>query len=561
MTALDTLLGKLDHVRKSGAGYVARCPAHEDKAPSLSVRAGDDGRALLYCHAGCDYEAIVAAVGLQPSDLFERDPRVVYRIKSLAGKVVALHERTEAPYGKHIAWRRPDGASGLNGTATADLPLFAAHGLPPAPGPAVVVTEGEKAAAALISVGVVAVGTVTGAAGTPSAASLEALRGRHVVLWPDADDVGIGHMTRIGAALAGVAASVRWATWLDAPAHGDAADLVRARRDPLDVIDAASSFVVGPVAPTIGTMTGLDLDHSPPPPQLAEPFIAPRGVTVLYGKGGVGKGITAAYLIRRLVRDGHVVMILDYEGHPEEWGSRLRGLGLADDELRHVHYREPYGPEWTAQKGPLRDVAHLVRDDAATLGVTVLLVDSYTTATSTGDTMGGQAAAQEFFAGTAMVGLPVLVLAHVRGEAQRFPERPFGSVFVHNLARVTWAVESLDPDDHDPENPFAPQLVRLELRNMKRNRGGKHPPVLLTFAFNADGSILVTDETAGRRRLGDVIAGILDGPMTVPQIITAIHEDTDEKHPRAAIRSALLRDPRRFVVDTAKRPHRWSLRP
>lgn len=123
MTALDTLLTKLDHVRKSGEGYVARCPAHEDKAPSLSVRAGNDGRALLYCHAGCEWSAIVAALGLDPSDLFDRDPHVTYRIKNAAtGKVVALHERTDGPDGKQVAWRRPDGASGLNGTATADLP-------------------------------------------------------------------------------------------------------------------------------------------------------------------------------------------------------------------------------------------------------------------------------------------------------------------------------------------------------------------------------------------------------------------------------------------------------
>lgn len=313
-------------------------------------------------------------------------------------------------------------------------------------------------------------------------------------------------------------------------------------------------------ARTIGTRTALDLDHGPPAPQLAEPFIAPRGVSVIYGKGGTGKGVTAAYLIRRLVRAGHVPMILDYEGHPEEWGSRLRGLGLADDELRQVIYREPYGPDWIAKKGPLRDVAHLVRDDAAALGVTVLIVDSYTTATSTGDTMGGQAAAQEFFAGCAMVGIPALVLAHVRGEAQRFPERPFGSVFIHNLARETWAVEALDPDDADPENPFAPMIVRLELRNMKRNRGGRQVPQFLTFSFNADGSIDATDGTPDRRTLADLIDAVLDAPMTAKAIAAAIREDTGETCDERTVRTALRRHPRRFVADTATRPHKWSRR-
>lgn len=51
--------------------YVARCPAHSDRAPSLSVREGDDGRALVHCFAGCTAQEIVAALGLDLRDLFE----------------------------------------------------------------------------------------------------------------------------------------------------------------------------------------------------------------------------------------------------------------------------------------------------------------------------------------------------------------------------------------------------------------------------------------------------------------------------------------------------------
>jgi len=48
----------------------AKCPAHDDRTPSLSVCEGIDGRALVYCHAGCESAAIVAALGLQWPDLF-----------------------------------------------------------------------------------------------------------------------------------------------------------------------------------------------------------------------------------------------------------------------------------------------------------------------------------------------------------------------------------------------------------------------------------------------------------------------------------------------------------
>lgn len=40
----------------------ARCPAHDDKSPSLAIKDGDSGRLLLFCHAGCAFGAIVAAL-------------------------------------------------------------------------------------------------------------------------------------------------------------------------------------------------------------------------------------------------------------------------------------------------------------------------------------------------------------------------------------------------------------------------------------------------------------------------------------------------------------------
>lgn len=74
-TAIDPVqrfLDRLEGVRKVGAGWLARCPAHEDRRPSLSVAAGDDGRVLLSCHGGCPAASVVAAVGLELGDLFPR---------------------------------------------------------------------------------------------------------------------------------------------------------------------------------------------------------------------------------------------------------------------------------------------------------------------------------------------------------------------------------------------------------------------------------------------------------------------------------------------------------
>lgn len=67
---LDLLLSRLDKVKKSQAGYMACCPAHQDKNPSLSIKQASDGKVLLHCFAGCEAEDIVTAIGLNISDLF-----------------------------------------------------------------------------------------------------------------------------------------------------------------------------------------------------------------------------------------------------------------------------------------------------------------------------------------------------------------------------------------------------------------------------------------------------------------------------------------------------------
>ncbi len=79
----QALLDRLDAVRPRGDGrWSARCPAHGDTSPSLSVRELPDGRILIYCFAGCDVQAVTAALGIQLSDLFpERLGHVMHGIK------------------------------------------------------------------------------------------------------------------------------------------------------------------------------------------------------------------------------------------------------------------------------------------------------------------------------------------------------------------------------------------------------------------------------------------------------------------------------------------------
>lgn len=69
--AVDAFLSRLSKVKTLGAGkWLACCPAHNDKTPSMTVSEVDDGRILIHCFAGCEPLNIVESVGFTMADLF-----------------------------------------------------------------------------------------------------------------------------------------------------------------------------------------------------------------------------------------------------------------------------------------------------------------------------------------------------------------------------------------------------------------------------------------------------------------------------------------------------------
>jgi hypothetical protein len=70
MKPVDLVLGRFAHYERRNGYYMAPCPAHDDLKPSVSIKEGDDGRALVHCFAGCKITEIVAAIGLEERDLF-----------------------------------------------------------------------------------------------------------------------------------------------------------------------------------------------------------------------------------------------------------------------------------------------------------------------------------------------------------------------------------------------------------------------------------------------------------------------------------------------------------
>jgi hypothetical protein len=93
----DRVISRLSQVRQVAPGrWISRCPAHDDRSPSLSVRELDDGRVLVHCFAGCEVQSVLHGVGLTFSDLYpdspisHRERRVNHNIRDLF--VMAQHE-------------------------------------------------------------------------------------------------------------------------------------------------------------------------------------------------------------------------------------------------------------------------------------------------------------------------------------------------------------------------------------------------------------------------------------------------------------------------------------
>jgi putative DNA primase/helicase len=250
---LIAFLDRLDGVRRVPSGHMARCPAHDDRQASLSVSEGDDGRILLRCHAGCETEAIVSAVGSRMSDLFPdarpapppRRGATIAAVYDYRDETNALRFQVVRLEPKGFRQRRPDGGGGWTWSLAGvrrvvyRLPELVAAD-PNAP---VWIVEGEKDADRLARLGLVAT-TNPGGAGKWRFVAADAgrvLAGRAVILLPDNDDPGRKHAAEVAAALRDHARSVRIlelpglppkgdvSTWLDA--GGTVEELLRLARD------------------------------------------------------------------------------------------------------------------------------------------------------------------------------------------------------------------------------------------------------------------------------------------------------------------------------------------
>ena len=256
---LPELLTRFDAVKqRPNGGAQCRCPAHDDKAASLSIDPGKNGGSVVRCFAGCDTAAIVAAAGLTMADLMPpkeatgewkevfptRKILNIYPYADEAGNeqyqafrysVTEKHTQTgeERFAPKKFNQRRADpdkqGAFIWNLKGVTRV-LYRLPEVLKATQEArrVYVVEGEKDADRLRGEGLIATTNAGGGAAGWLPQYTESLRGAQIVVIPDNDPTGKKHAGVVAAALEGKAASVRVLELPNLPPKGDVSDWLNA---------------------------------------------------------------------------------------------------------------------------------------------------------------------------------------------------------------------------------------------------------------------------------------------------------------------------------------------
>ncbi len=336
---LEALLGKLRGVRKSGSAWKAFCPAHDDKNPSFSIDVREQ-KILLFCHAGCSQEAVIAALGIEPSDLFldandiERRIVAIYDYPDEQGKLLYQNVRYHP---KDFRLRRPDGNGGwiwsLNGVRRVPykLPEIIAADF-------VLIPEGEKDA-----------NTSQEKLGFAATSSkhwrhefCESIRGKRVVIIADADGPGRKTAREVANSLLGKVPSLKL---IELPGAKDLTEWVAGggTRDALEgYIESQPEWKPQREAQTretnswvVENMADFLANDGVEPEPLYERLLYPETITEVFSPRGLGKSVFALHIAIRLARNGKRVLYIDRDNPRRIMRERMRALG-ADSELARL---------------------------------------------------------------------------------------------------------------------------------------------------------------------------------------------------------------------------------
>lgn len=354
---VQEFLGRLEAVKKNGSGWQARCPAHEDRVASLSVKQGDDGNLLAFCHAGCSFDDVIRAAEM-PRRTRAATPdlsvirarpgvKAEYDYTDVNGELVFQSVRFEP---KDFRQRRPDGRGGwiwkVDGVQLVPYNLPALREAASL-GKTIFVVEGEKDADVLNGLGLCATTNVGGAGKWRDEYSAHFEGAARVVVVPDNDRAGEDHARRVAESVRGVVPDVRLLQPLPGvPPKGDVSDWIALGH----TIAELWELVEAPArAPSKAFPTKRLLVGEPPAPiQMAiDGRLIDCDINVTAAHGGGGKSIDAIavaisaatgrplYSTLKVNRVGPVLMVVPEDG---ESGARMMvdaiavGMKLTPDE-------------------------------------------------------------------------------------------------------------------------------------------------------------------------------------------------------------------------------------
>lgn len=226
--AVERVLHRLLGVKKIAAGWIARCPVHDDQHQSLQITPHSDQSVGLHCHAGCEKLAILSAMGLTFSDLFaptgnQKQLVATYDYRTLDGTLLYQACRY---FPKEFRQRRPDGDKWIW-----DMTIFKGKHVPyrwpELQGhPKVAVVEGEKDVDRLWKEHIPATTNIGGAKKWTASEtrSLVSAGVSHVLIIPDNDETGHQHAELVARSAKSHGLMYSIVELPDIEPHGDVSD-------------------------------------------------------------------------------------------------------------------------------------------------------------------------------------------------------------------------------------------------------------------------------------------------------------------------------------------------
>lgn len=193
---IEEIISHFQKVTPYGENYMALCPAHNDKNPSLSISYSKEKKQIhLHCYAGCKTEDILKKIGLSKKDLHDDKSinKTSYTYHKADGTIAYIKTRTDYNDGtKSFYFLQPDGTKGLKGVQHELYNLPAVLNATK-----IYFVEGEKCAEAVISQGAVATTLDTGANSVWYSHYDEYIKNKEVIIIPDNDVPGMNYAKKI----------------------------------------------------------------------------------------------------------------------------------------------------------------------------------------------------------------------------------------------------------------------------------------------------------------------------------------------------------------------------